>query len=170
MTDAPRRRPPRAGDLVPEFSGATDAGAVVTTGGLLGRATVLFFYPKAGSPGCSIESRGFARHHAEFEAAGVRVVGISVDGPDAQRRFREKCDLPFDLITDTQGEISERFGVLGALGVARRTTFLLDPTGRIVDVVRSWRPTRHVDVALERLVRVRRSAGAAGPPPASPEL
>jgi thioredoxin-dependent peroxiredoxin len=146
------------GDPLPEFSGRTDSGSTVGRAALAGRPAVLFFYPKAGSPGCSIESREFARRLPEFTAAGVRVVGVSVDSATAQKRFREKCDLPFDLIADDDGAISRQFGVLGGLGVARRTTFLIGADGRVLEVVRSWRPRRHAEAAIARLVR-----GAAGP-------
>lgn len=156
MTEPRRPDLLRRGDDVPEFAVSTDSGRTISRSDLLGHPTVLYFYPKAGSPGCSMESREFARHHSEFVAAGVRVIGVSVDPPDAQRTFREKCDLPFDLIADSGREMSARFGVLGVLGVARRTTFLLDADGRVVDVIRSWRPRLHTVVALQRLVGARR--------------
>jgi len=149
----PRRGMPRVGDQVPEFSGTMDNGRTVSDAELRGRPAVLYFYPKASSLGCTIEAREFARHHAAFLAAGVRVVGVSVDAPDAQSRFRDSCSLPFDLVADASGEVSRRFGVLGRLGVARRTTFLLDPDGAIVEVVRSWRPALHVRRALARFGR-----------------
>jgi len=168
LTEGRGTTPPRAGDPVPAFAGATDSGLTITNSDLLGRPTVLFFYPKAGSPGCSLESREFARHHAEFEAAGVRVVGVSVDPAESQRRFREECELPFDLIADVGREISSRFGVLGALGMARRTTFLLGPDGRILDVIHSWRPGRHADFALDRLVRKSRPDAASSPSSGTP--
>lgn len=159
MTEGRRKEPLRPGDFIPAFSGATDSGSVITNADLLGHRSILFFYPKAGSPGCSVESREFARHHAEFVAAGVTVVGVSVDPPEAQRTFRDACQLPFPLVADPDREISGRFGVLGALGMARRTTFLLGPDGRVLDVVRSWRPRYHADFALERLLGKRSEPG-----------
>jgi len=163
----PRVGPVRAGEPLPDFSGRTSSGATVSRRDLLGHPAVLFFYPKAGSPGCSIESREFARLHEQFAAAGVRVVGISVDSLSAQARFRETCELPFELVGDAEGEIGRRFGVLGALGMARRTTFLVDAEGRIVEVIRTWRPRRHAEAALERLGRsaARSRAGPGGPDP-----
>lgn len=158
---APSSRPIRPGEPVPEFSGTTVTGRTVDRSSLLGHPTILYFYPKANSPGCSTEAREFARHHAEFEAAGIRVVGVSVDSPEAQRRFRAGCQLPFELVADVDGELSRRFGVLGRLGLARRTTFLIGPTGTVTEVVRTWRPREHVRVALERLV------GSPPPPPSA---
>ena len=152
MSDAAKTgRPLVAGDARPEFEGTTATGGKLRRADLLGRPSVVFFYPKAGSPGCSVESRAFARHRPEFADVGARIVGVSVDPPEAQRRFRDSCDLPFDLIADSSKEISRRFGVLGVLGVARRTTFVVDRDGTIVHVIRSWRPAPHVTEALREL-------------------
>jgi len=152
---------PAPGDPLPDFAGTTASGATISLSDLRGRPAVLFFYPKAGSPGCSLESREFARLHARFEAAGIRVVGISVDSREAQQRFRDDCHLPFDLVADSGGEISRRFGVLGVLGLARRTTFLVGPDGKVLEVIRTWRPGRHAEDALDRLAAER-------PPPQTP--
>jgi peroxiredoxin Q/BCP len=151
----------RSGDLLPDFAGTTASGATISRSDLRGRPAVLFFYPRAGSPGCSLESREFARLHARFEAAGIRVVGISVDSQEAQQRFRDDCHLPFDLLADQGREISRRFGVLGALGMARRTTFLVDSDGKVLEVIRTWRPGRHAENALERLTAERPPEAAA---------
>jgi len=160
VTDRPSRRELRVGDAVPEFSGTTATGQPLVRSDLLGRPVVVFFYPKAGSAGCSIESREFARRHADFTAAGAKVVGISVDPVEAQQKFRESCDLPFDLVADADGTISRRFGVLGALHLARRTTFVVGPDGSIVEVIRVWRPGRHAELALERVRQLPARAGA----------
>lgn len=152
MSGAPGpSRPLRAGDRLPEFSGATASGRELSRRELDGKTAVVFFYPKAGSPGCSIESREFARLHPAFLEAGAVVVGVSVDPTDAQRKFREECELPFDLVADPDGVVSRRFGVLGVLRMARRTTFVIDPRGSIVDVIRTWRPRQHAERALERV-------------------
>lgn len=162
----PSPRPLRAGDPLPDFSGTTASGRQLSRSDLTGKAAVVFFYPKAGSPGCSVESREFARLHPAFAAAGAVVVGVSVDPPDAQRRFRDDCGLPFDLVADTEGRVSRLFGVLGALRMARRTTFVIDSRGSIVDVIRTWRPRQHADRALDR---VRALGPASGETPSSTE-
>lgn len=143
-------RPLRPGDRIPDFRGTSAEGTPVSREDLVGRPVVLYFYPRAGSPGCSIEAREFARNYPRLQSAGVRLVGVSVDPPDAQAKFRERCDVPFPLIADTEGEIGRRFGVLGRFGMARRVTFLVDADGRIVEIVRSWRPRLHVSRALAR--------------------
>jgi thioredoxin-dependent peroxiredoxin len=162
---SPTSRTLRAGDPLPEFSGRTESGQVISRADLLGHTTVLYFYPKANSAGCTMEAREFARHHDAFRAAGVTVLGVSVDPPEAQQRFRERCDLPFELIADVDRAVSARFGVLGRLGMARRTTFFVGPDGVIFDVVQTWRPRRHVELALERTVGARASSSDAGSGP-----
>jgi thioredoxin-dependent peroxiredoxin len=138
----------RVGDRVPGFLGTTDEGRTVTDAELIGRPAVVYFYPKAGSVGCSIEAREFARHHEEFAAAGVRVIGVSIDSAAEQGRFRKSCSLPFDLLADASGDVSRRFGVQGRWRMARRTTFLLEADGTIREIVRSWRPGVHIRRAL----------------------
>lgn len=151
MTGTSASRPLRAGDPLPEFVGTTESGRTLSRGDLAGHPSVLFFYPKAGSPGCSMESREFARLHAQFTSSGATVVGISVDPREAQQKFRQGCGLPFDLVADADGTISRGFGVLGALRLARRTTFVVGADGAIVEVIRTWRPRRHAELALERI-------------------
>jgi thioredoxin-dependent peroxiredoxin len=155
-------RPLGPGEPLPEFSGPTGSGGTVRRSDLLGHAAVIFFYPKASSPGCTLEAREFARLHRDFEAAGARVVGVSVDTVEAEHGFREQCDLPFDLVADPDRRISRSFGVLGLLRLARRTTFVVAPDGAIRAVVRTWRPKAHAERALE-LVRAA-SGGRAGAP------
>jgi thioredoxin-dependent peroxiredoxin len=141
----------KVGDEAPDFTGTTAEGASLTFSSFRGRPVVLYFYPKANSLGCTIETRGFAGHYLEFEKAGVAVVGVSVDTVDAQKRFQEKCGVPFPLVADHDRSIARKYGVIGLLGVAKRVTFLLDPTGRVAEVVEGIAPGPHVRRALERL-------------------
>ena len=156
MTSEQRAPMVKVGEPVPEFAGETDSGGAISRTDLLGHPSVVFFYPKAGSMGCSIESREFARLFDEFRAAGVKVVGVSVDRAEAQREFRQGCALPFELVADHDGKISARFGVLGRLGLARRTTFVIGADGRVVKVLRTWRPGGHARPALEAAAGERR--------------
>jgi thioredoxin-dependent peroxiredoxin len=141
----------KPGDEAPDFTGTTADGASLTFSSFRGRPVVLYFYPKANSLGCSIEARGFAEHYPEFEKAGVAVVGVSVDSVDAQKRFQEKCGVPYPLVADRDRSIAQKYGVIGLFGVAKRVTFLLDPSGRITEVVEGIAPGPHVRRAVERL-------------------
>lgn len=140
------------GDEAPDFSGRTGTGRPFTLNGLRGHRVALYFFPKAGSPGCAAETRGFARHQSELEAAGATVVGVSVDSVDAEGRFGVACGAAFPLVADPDGAISRQYGVRGLLGLARRVTFLLDEQGRVLEVIRGPRPGPHVRRTLERFV------------------
>lgn len=136
------------GDQIPDFSTVDADGHRVDRALLLGRPGVVFFYPKAGSLGCTREAKGFSDRHEEFARRGVRVLGVSVDPVAAQRSFAEKCHLPFPLLPDPGREVARRFGVLGALGLARRVTFVFDAEGRVRHVTESLLPGVHVTEAL----------------------
>jgi thioredoxin-dependent peroxiredoxin len=138
------------GQPAPDFTGTAGDGSSFALSGLRGRPFVLFFYPKANSLGCTIETRGFAEHFPELSAAGVAVVGVSVDSVEAQKRFQEKCAAPFPLIADRDRSIAKKYGVLGLLGMAKRVTFLVDANGTVLDVVEGMGPGPHVRKAVER--------------------
>lgn len=139
------------GAEAPDFTGTTADGSPLTLSSLKGRPVVLYFYPKADTPGCTREARGFTEHYAEFARAGVMVVGVSVDTVGDQSRFREKCGIPYPLVADHDRSIARKYGVLGLFGVAKRVTFFLDSNGRVVDRVEGVLPGPHVRRALERL-------------------
>ncbi|HTP53844.1 MAG TPA: peroxiredoxin [Thermoplasmata archaeon] len=146
------------GDLAPEFVGTTHRGETLSLTTLRGRPAVLYFYPRAGTTGCTMEANEFARHYAEFERAGVALVGVSVDSLEAQQRFAEKCQLPFPLVADADRTIARKFGALGLLGLAKRVTFWIGADGRIEEVISGMMPAPHVRGALERLARSGRGA------------
>lgn len=154
------------GEPAPEFTVRSSDGSEVSLRDFRGRPMVLFFYPKASSPGCTREAGAFARSFGEFQRAGVSVVGVSVDPPGAQARFAERCQLPFPLLSDPDGEVARSYGVLGRWGLARRVTFLLDADGSVVEVVRSPFPAIHARRALERWGRFPGVPSRAGLPDA----
>ncbi len=140
------------GDLAPDFEAPTSDGKRLTLSSLRGAPVVVYFFPKAGTAGCTRESLGFAHLFPALEPRGVRVVGVSVDDLEHQSRFAENCSLPFPLIADPGKEIARRYGVLGAFGLARRVTFLLDKDLRVTDVVESFLPGPHVQAVRQRLL------------------
>ena len=140
-----------AGETAPDFTGAAADGSTFALSSLKGRPVVLYFYPKANTPGCTAEARGFTDHYGEFTRAGIAVVGVSVDSVEAQAGFREKCGIPFPLISDRDRSIARRYGVLGLLGIAKRVTFFIGPDGRVAEVVEGILPGPHVRRAVERL-------------------
>jgi len=152
------------GAVAPEIAAPTTRGVPFALSHHRGRPVVVYFYPKAGTSGCTIEAREFAEHYSDLERAGVVLVGVSVDRPEDQQRFAESCRLPFPLIPDPDGSIARRYGVLGILGIARRVTFWVGPDGRVEAVHSGMLPRPHVRAVLERL-GPERTAGADGSAP-----
>jgi thioredoxin-dependent peroxiredoxin len=140
------------GSSAPEFEAPDQDGRPFRLSSLRGSPVVLYFYPKADTPGCTIESKGFQAHLPEFAAKGVRVVGVSVDDCPAQKAFAQKYGLAFPLIADSKKEVGEKFGVLGPRGSARRVTFLIDKAGTVVDVVDTSSPDTHLERARARFL------------------
>ena len=135
------------GDIAPDFEGISTRGSGFRLSSLPNGPVILYFYPRAGSLGCTYESIGFAKVFPALHERGVSVVGVSVDSLSDQRKFLETCALPFPLVADSDQAIARRFGVLGAFGLSRRVTFLLDENRRVLQVVDSMRPGVHVTAA-----------------------
>ncbi len=144
MTDLPQQ-----GELLPDLDLTTESGEHFGTGGLTGRKTVLYFYPKDDTPGCTKEACAFRDRMDDYSKAGIQVYGVSLDSPESHREFREKYDLNFPLLSDEGGRAAETLGVLGDRGTARRVTFLLDPEARISKVYPEVTPDTHAEEILE---------------------
>ncbi|MBX7501385.1 peroxiredoxin [Qipengyuania sp. YG27] len=145
------------GDAFPDFSMETPDGGTVTKADLAGRKAVIFFYPKDNTPGCTTEAKDFSALKADFEQAGVRLLGVSKDSAKKHQNFIAKHDLTVDLATDAQeGGLSD---VLGAWGEKQnygrtymgmiRSTYLLDGEGRILRVWPKVRVKGHAEEVLE---------------------
>ncbi|MCI4350613.1 MAG: peroxiredoxin [Thermoplasmata archaeon] len=132
------------GDPAPDFEAPNQDGKPLKLSSLRGHPVVLYFYPAADTPGCTVESKAFRDHYAELQAKGVHVVGVSTDTVDAQCDFAKKYALPFPLVADHSKAISKNYGVLRDSGRARRVTFFIDPKGKVVDVVDAGAPDPHI--------------------------
>ncbi|MCI4323177.1 MAG: peroxiredoxin [Thermoplasmata archaeon] len=139
------------GTMAPDFDCDTSTGRIHLKD-LRGAPVVLYFYPEADTPGCTIESKRFRDLLPEFQAKGVRILGISTDAVPKQQKFADHCGLPFPLIADVSKKITESYGVLSPGGKARRTSFLIDPTGTVVEVVDTSSPLRHPEAAVRRFL------------------
>jgi thioredoxin-dependent peroxiredoxin len=142
------------GDQAPDFTLQSDAGTDVTLSSLRGHPVVLYFYPKDDTPGCTTQACGIRDAWAEFERAGAVVLGVSPDGERSHAKFRDKYDLPFTLLADTDHSVAEKYGAwreksyLGKtyFGV-NRSTFVIDEDGKIKKVFEKVKPATHaVDV------------------------
>ncbi|MGP8077436.1 MAG: peroxiredoxin [Thermoplasmata archaeon] len=140
------------GAAAPDFEAPDQDGQPFRFSSLRGSPIVLYFYPKADTPGCTVESKRFQVHLAEFAARGVRVVGVSVDDCPAQKAFAQKYGLEFPLIADAKREVGEKYGVLGPRRTARRVTFLIDRAGTVVEVVDTASADPHVERARARFL------------------
>jgi len=140
------------GDRAPDFVAPDQDGKPFQLSSLRGSSVVLYFYPKADTPGCTVESKGFRDVHAEFAAKKVRIVGVSVDDCPAQKAFMQKYSLPFPLIADSSKKVGTAYGVLGPRGTARRVTFLIDADGTVVEVVDTSSADPHIQAARARFL------------------
>lgn len=145
-------------DLAPDFELPADDGAAVRLSGLRGRRVVLYFYPRADTPGCTTEACEFGELTPRIEERGAVVIGVSPDPVKDVRKFREKFGLPFRLLADEDHAVAEAYGVWGEksmfgkkfMGV-ERTTFLVDEEGRIARIFRQVSPKGHADEVLGEL-------------------
>jgi thioredoxin-dependent peroxiredoxin len=143
------------GAKAPEFTLPRDGGGSVSLTDHAGRPVVLFFYPKANTPGCTTEARDFTARLADFEAAGAVVLGISKDSVKKQENFVAKQELAMPILSDAEGDTCERYGVWGEkqmygksfLGITR-TTYLIGPDGTVAQVWPKVKVAGHADEVL----------------------
>lgn len=132
------------GAPAPEVTAIDETGQPVRFGDLYRQGTTLvYFYPKAGTPGCTAQACSLRDSFAGLKARGVRVIGVSEDKAEAQRKFREKYNLPFTLVADPDGKVAKAFGVPTFLGFTKRQSFLVKD-GKVVWRDLSVSPKTHV--------------------------
>ena len=149
---------PKVGELVEDFTLPDQDGTPVTLSALRGKPVVLFFYPRADTPGCTIEACGFRDHFAKLQAAGVVVLGISRDTVKAQKKFQGKYELPYPLLADADMELIKRYDLLvnktmygkPVTGV-ERTTLVIDAEGKLLHVFSKVKPEGHAEEVLALL-------------------
>jgi peroxiredoxin Q/BCP len=141
---------PQQGQPLPDLDLVAEDGGHLGTAELKGQKTVLYFYPKDDTPGCTKEACAFRDRMEDYAEADIRVYGVSLDSPESHREFRAKYNLNFPLLTDEDGRASEALGVLREnRRRANRVTFLLDPDGRISRVYPEVSPETHADEILQ---------------------
>ena len=142
------------GDAAPEWGVvAVPSGETVRLGQLEGWK-VLYFYPKADTPGCTRQACSLRDANDRLQAAGVSVYGASTDHPDSLSAFRGKYNLNFPLLSDPDGQLARRYGVLTSRvgsGTARRVTFIIDPQGRVATVLKDVDTSQHGEEVLSIL-------------------
>ncbi len=153
-------------DKAPEFTLPDQNGEEVSLKGLRGKTVVLYFYPRADTPGCTIEACEFRDSYKKIQKTGVVLLGISPDTPKAQKKFEEKFDLPFTLLGDADKKVANAYGVMKeknmygrkVMGVAR-TTFVIGPDGKIKHIFEKVKPQGHAEEVLEVVKAMAKGAG-----------
>ncbi|MGP8073288.1 MAG: peroxiredoxin [Thermoplasmata archaeon] len=140
------------GEPAPKFHAPTQDGTPFSSDSLRGKRVVLYFYPKADTPGCTIEAKGFRDELPQYHAKGVEVVGVSIDDCPAQKAFATKYGLNFTLLADAKKEVGAAFGVLRGGGSARRVTFLIEKDGKVAEIVDSSSVDDHLSRARARFL------------------
>lgn len=150
--------PLKTGDTAPKFSLVDQDGENVNLADFQGQRVLVYFYPKAMTPGCTVQACGLRDRMEELHHLGVEVLGISTDKPEKLARFVEKEMLNFALLSDEDHQVAEQFGVWGEktfMGKTydgiHRTSFLIDANGKIEKVFDDFKTTNHHDIVLDYL-------------------
>jgi peroxiredoxin Q/BCP len=149
-------------DKAPEFTLQDENENEVSLKGLRGKTVVLYFYPRADTPGCTIQANEFRDKYKQIQKTGVVLLGISPDTPKAQKKFQEKFDLPFPLLADADKKVAIAFDVLKeknmygkkVMGIVR-TTFIIGPDGTIEHIFPKVKPEGHAEEVLAYLKSVK---------------
>ena len=146
------------GQEAPDFELTSDAGERVRLSRFRGQPVVLYFYPKDDTPGCTAQACDIRDNYEDFTERGAVVLGVSADGESSHVKFKEKYGLPFTLLADPTHEVAEQYGTWVEKNFGgrkymgdERSTFLIDPEGRIAKVMRRVKPDTHVERVLAEL-------------------
>lgn len=147
-----------AGDKLPKLTLLDDEGESIVTTDLLGGPLVLYFYPKDDTPGCTNEATQFRDDYTKFQKKKARIVGVSRDSVASHQKFKDKYELPFQLLADTGSQLCDAFGVIveknmygkKSMGI-QRSTFLIDENGTIVKAWKRVKVDGHAGEVLASL-------------------
>jgi thioredoxin-dependent peroxiredoxin len=148
----------KPGEQAPDFELPDQDGRAVKLGDFKGTPVVVYFYPKAATPGCTTQACGVRDHEADYAKHGAVVVGISPDPPAALKKFHGKEGLNFRLLADEDHAVADAYGVWVEKSMYgrkymgnERTTFVIDPTGKVSAVLRKVKPAEHDELVLKAL-------------------
>jgi peroxiredoxin Q/BCP len=146
------------GKPAPDFELTSDSGETVRLSDFRGKPVVVYFYPRDDTPGCTAQACGIRDNYEAFGERGAVVLGISPDTESSHVKFKQRYGLPFTLLADPEHEVAERYGVWGErrmygktyMGI-ERSTFVIDPDGKVARVMRRVKPDTHVEQLLQAL-------------------
>ncbi len=149
---------PEIGDRAPDFSLPDQAGEPVTLSELRGQKVVVYFYPKADTPGCTTQACGVRDHRSDYDAAGAVVLGVSPDAPKQIAKFDDRYALGFPLLGDEDHAVAQAYGVWVQKSMYgrtymgnERTTFVIGVDGVITEILRKVKPAEHDELVLRAL-------------------
>ena len=148
----------KVGDKVPEFTTIDQNGNTISLSLLRGKKTIIFFYPRANTPGCTAEACNLRDHYQELTSLGFQLIGVSADNPKKQKSFSNKYELPFTLLADEEKVVIGAFGVWGPKkfqgreydGI-HRTTFIVNKEGVVDKVISKVKTKEHAAQILSEL-------------------
>ena len=152
---APTLKP---GDDAPNFSLPDNQGRQVNLNDFKGKWVVLYFYPKDDTPGCTTEACHFRDDFKLLENLGAQVIGMSIDDSFSHKKFAEKYNLPFPLLSDASGEVASLYGALNnflVIKLAKRYTYLINPHGKIAKIYLSVDTSKHSQEIIEDLKKLK---------------
>ncbi|MFS8805100.1 thioredoxin-dependent thiol peroxidase [Synechococcus sp. R55.6] len=150
--------PLAVGDPAPEFTLPDAEGNLISLSQLRGQRVVLYFYPRDNTPGCTREACGFRDAYADYQAQGIRILGVSADDARSHQKFAQKFRLPFPLLVDEGAKVASAYGVYGPkkfmgkeYNGIHRTTFVIDPEGKIEAIITKINVETHAAELLKQL-------------------
>ena len=143
------------GSPVPDFTAPNQDGKAVSLTSFKGQPVLVYFYPKDDTPGCTKEACALRDRYATFQKAGIVILGVSRQDAESHRAFRAKYKLPFDLLTDKDGDVAKALGVdtMPVLGIHKRQSLLIGADGKLVAFFHDVDPEKHADEVLALLVK-----------------
>ncbi len=143
------------GQIAPQFTLSNQDGVHRMLSDFIGSWVILYFYPKDDTPGCTAEACTFRDNFPFYEEVGIAVVGISKDSPESHKKFKEKYELPFELLSDPNSAIIRAYGAEKETGGTARISYLMRPDGTIAKAYATVNPATHAEEVLHDMATLR---------------
>ena len=147
----------KVGDTAPDFSCKNQHGDIISLSSMIGKKVVLFFYPKANTPGCTAEACNLNENYNRFKSDGYEVIGVSADSEKVQKNFSDKFSFNYSLLSDVDKKIISSYGAWGQkkmygkeyMGIIRKT-IIIDESGKIEQIIEKVKTKEHTAQILEK--------------------